>query len=111
MPGSSGSAVLRVTRRIVIAGMLLYLALAAIAGVVIAEASLRLQHRPLSHRAMVAAAGHERFHAPLQDARIRAADGIELKGWYIHPQHFNGSSVVLLHGITDNREGVAGYGA
>jgi pimeloyl-ACP methyl ester carboxylesterase len=32
-----------------------------------------------------------------------------LKGWYVQPQKFNGNAVVLLHGITDNSEGVAGY--
>jgi hypothetical protein len=32
-----------------------------------------------------------------------------LKGWYTRPRLFNGSTVLLSHGITDNREGVAGY--
>ncbi|MBZ5521430.1 MAG: alpha/beta fold hydrolase [Acidobacteriia bacterium] len=40
---------------------------------------------------------------------VTAADGAVLKGWYVHPRLFNGSSVVLTHGITDNREGIAGY--
>jgi len=33
-----------------------------------------------------------------------------LKGWYIHPKEFNGNVVIVLHGITDNREGMAGFG-
>jgi pimeloyl-ACP methyl ester carboxylesterase len=33
-----------------------------------------------------------------------------LKAWYVQPRTFNGSAVILTHGITDNREGVAGYG-
>ena len=52
----------------------------------------------------------ERYHTSLQEVSIAAADGVELKGWYVHPRDFNGSVVVALHGITDNREGVAGYG-
>jgi len=52
----------------------------------------------------------ERYHTRLQEVRISAADGVELRGWYVHPRDFNGSVVVALHGITDNREGVAGYG-
>ena len=40
---------------------------------------------------------------------IEAADGATLKAWYVHPGKFNGKVVVLLHGITDNREGVAAY--
>jgi hypothetical protein len=50
------------------------------------------------------------FQAELQDVTITAADGVELKGWFVHPHDYNGNAVVLLHGITDNREGVAGYG-
>ncbi len=49
------------------------------------------------------------FHTELQDVSIHAADGVTLKGWYVHPHDFNGNSVILLHGITDNREGVRGY--
>ncbi len=88
----------------------LYLLLAAIAGVVIGEASLRLTRRPLRHRQEVAALVSERYHASLQELSVTAGDGVELKAWYIRTDDFNGSAVVLLHGITDNREGVAGYG-
>ena len=34
---------------------------------------------------------------------------IVLKAWYIQPANDNGRDVVMLHGITDNREGVAGF--
>lgn len=40
---------------------------------------------------------------------MAAADGISLKGWYVHPANFNANVVVALHGITDNREGMAGF--
>jgi dipeptidyl aminopeptidase/acylaminoacyl peptidase len=88
----------------------LYLLLSAIAGVVVGEGSLKLQRRPLLHREEAAALARERYHAELQEVSIPAADGAVLRGWYIHPADFNGNSVILLHGITDNREGVAGYG-
>jgi uncharacterized protein len=88
----------------------LYLLLAVIAGVVVGEGSLKLRRLPLRHREEVAAAVRQRYQADLQDVSIQAADGITLKGWYILPKNFNGSAVVLTHGITDNREGVAGYG-
>ena len=94
---------------LVVAGV--YILLAAIAGLVVGEASVKLSRRPLRHRQEVAAIVAERYHAKLEDVSIVAADGVELKGWYIHPQGFNGSVVIALHGITDNREGVAGYGA
>lgn len=87
-----------------------YLFLAAIAGVVVSEGSLHLRHLPLRHAREFAAFVHEKYGAALQDAEVSAADGAVLKGWYIQPADFNGKAVVLLHGITDNREGVAGYG-
>lgn len=96
--------------KVLLLAISLYLALAAVAGVVVSEMSLRLRPRPLRHRKAVAAAVHSQFQAELQDVSIQAADGAILKGWYVHPRTFNGNAVILLHGITDNREGVAGYG-
>jgi dipeptidyl aminopeptidase/acylaminoacyl peptidase len=87
-----------------------YVLLAVLAGIVIGEASVKLVHRPLRHRQEADAMARERYHTSLQEVSIEAADGVELKGWYVHPRDFNGSVVVALHGITDNREGVAGYG-
>ncbi|MBZ5509220.1 MAG: alpha/beta fold hydrolase [Acidobacteriia bacterium] len=92
------------------AGCAVYLALAVLAGILIADASLKLRRLPLRHRQVFAAIVHNNFRAELQDASITAADGAVLKGWYVHPHDYNGNTVILLHGITDNREGVAGYG-
>ena len=86
-----------------------YLVLAAIAGVVIAEVSLKLPHRPLHYRQRIATFVRQRYQANLQEVSITASDSVVLKGWYIRPAGFNGNTVVLSHGITDNREGVAGY--
>jgi uncharacterized protein len=73
------------------------------------EGSLKLPRRPVAHRQEAAALAREKYHAELQEASLQAADGVVLRAWYIHPQQFNGSAVILLHGITDNREGMAGY--
>jgi dipeptidyl aminopeptidase/acylaminoacyl peptidase len=81
-----------------------------LAGVVIGEGSLKLQRRPLRHRQEAAATVASRYHAELQEVSVTAADGVTLRAWFIHPRAYNGSAVILLHGITDNREGVAGYG-
>jgi dipeptidyl aminopeptidase/acylaminoacyl peptidase len=88
----------------------LYFIMSVAAGIFVAEASLRLPRRPLGHRAEAAAFVREHYQADLQDVSVTAADSTVLKGWYIHPKKFNGDTVVLTHGITDNREGVAGYG-
>ena len=86
------------------------LVLSILAGIVITEVSLKLHRLPLRHQQAIAAAVRTDFHAELQDVAITAADGVLLKGWFVHPRDYNGNAVILLHGITDNREGVAGYG-
>jgi uncharacterized protein len=50
------------------------------------------------------------FGSDLQPVAIHAADGAELHAGYSLPEHQNGKAVILLHGIGDNRGGVAGYG-
>jgi uncharacterized protein len=97
-------------RQLIIVIFVMYLVLAAIGGVVVAEGSLHLRRLPLRHQQQFAAFVANQYHAELQDVSIAASDSTVLKGWYVHPHNFNGNSVILLHGITDNREGVAGYG-
>jgi dipeptidyl aminopeptidase/acylaminoacyl peptidase len=87
-----------------------YLLLCVMGGIFLSEGSLKLRRLPLRHVHEIAAMAYDKYGTELQDASIRAADGAALKGWYLHPSQFNGNAVVLMHGITDNREGVAGYG-
>ncbi|MBZ5494609.1 MAG: alpha/beta fold hydrolase [Acidobacteriia bacterium] len=84
--------------------------LSILAGIAIAHVSLKLHRLPLRHRQAVAITVQADFGAELQDVAITAADGVVLKGWFVHPRDYNGNAVILLHGITDNREGVSGYG-
>lgn len=49
--------------------------------------------------------------AELQDVAITASDGVTLRAWQIRQPSPNGSVVILLHGVGDNRLGVSGYGA
>jgi dipeptidyl aminopeptidase/acylaminoacyl peptidase len=97
-------------RKALLAGFAAYLVLSILAGIAIADVSLKLHRLPLRHQQAIAAAVQTDFHAELQDVTITAADGVALKGWFVHPRTYNGNAVILLHGITDNREGVAGYG-
>lgn len=98
-----------ILRNVVLAGFTAYLVLSILAGIVIADLSLKLHRLPLRHQQAIAAAVRTDFGAELQDVTITAADGVFLKGWFVHPHDYNGNAVILLHGITDNREGVAGY--
>jgi dipeptidyl aminopeptidase/acylaminoacyl peptidase len=99
-----------ILRKAFLAGFVAYLVLSILAGIVIADVSLKLHRHPLRHQPAIAAAVRMDFGAELQDVAITAADGVALKGWYVHPRDYNGNAVILLHGITDNREGVVGYG-
>lgn len=42
---------------------------------------------------------------------MQASDGAILKAWFVQPVRSNGQSVILLHGVTDNRVGVSGFSA
>jgi dipeptidyl aminopeptidase/acylaminoacyl peptidase len=41
---------------------------------------------------------------------LTTPDGVTLKGWFLTPRSSNGNAVILLHGVSDNRLGMYGYG-
>jgi uncharacterized protein len=41
---------------------------------------------------------------------LTASDGTTLKGWLLTPSSASGKVVILLHGVSDNRMGMYGYG-
>lgn len=87
-----------------------YSAGCVVAGIALAEISLRLPKRPLGDASTYRADVREQFHASVEDVAIVAADQAVLRAWYAQPRDPNGKAVILLHGITDNRIGVSGYG-
>lgn len=87
----------------------LYAVLATLCGVFLAEITLHLPRRPLRHETKAANVVRQQFHSELQNVSIQSRDGVELNAWYVRPSAANASAVILLHGITDNREGVAGF--
>jgi fermentation-respiration switch protein FrsA (DUF1100 family) len=46
----------------------------------------------------------------LRNVEITTPDGTLLRAWFIRPARPNGSAVIVLHGVSDNRLGVYGYG-
>src|SRR5215471_1434574 len=96
-------------KRRIIRWLSIYLLLSVIGGIVLAELQLHLQRRPLRHQQEVVDAVRNEFHGTFEDVAITAEDGAILRAWYIQPINDNGRDVVMLHGITDNREGVAGF--
>lgn len=87
----------------------LYAVLTTLCGIFLAEITLHLPRRPLRYQAKAASIVRQQFHTELQNVSIQANDGVPLNAWFVRPNNVNGSSVILLHGITDNREGVAGF--
>jgi uncharacterized protein len=79
------------------------------AGIFLAEVTLHVPRRPVRHENEIHREYEARFGADLEDASIPASDGVMLRGWYAQPSSYNGSSVLLLHGVGGNREGISGY--
>jgi alpha-beta hydrolase superfamily lysophospholipase len=87
-----------------------YLLASGAAAAFLAEVSLRLPRRPITARWRFAAEFKEHAHAEMQDVALTVSDGTVLRAWYAAPPNANGSTVILLHGVTDTREGVAWFG-
>jgi uncharacterized protein len=94
----------------VLLGLLcLYIVTSVAVGIALTEFALHVHRRPVGHRTEFADILREQFQAELLNVSINARDDASLRAWYAHPRKDNGSTVILLHGVTDNREGVAGY--
>src|SRR5256885_761874 len=93
--------------RVALKSAAIYAAFSLIAGFVLAEMSLHpgRTHPNQPHIAEM----YSQYGAKLEPVSIHGADGVELRGWYSVPGGDNGRAVILLHGIGDNRGGVAGY--
>jgi len=57
-----------------------------------------------------AKAAVQRISAEFQDLELTTSDGATLHGWFMRPQEANDDTVILLHGVSDNRLGMYGYG-
>jgi len=99
----------RLLRRVLIAGAISYLVFSVTGGITLAELQLHPGRRPLSHSQQAAEFVQARYGTELKNVEITALDGIVLKAWYVRPHKTNGSDVLMLHGVADNREGVAGF--
>jgi len=95
--------------KLAVTAVAIYVSLSLLAAIVMVQLTLHPWRLPLPPKARIAAM-YAPYGAYLQPVVIQAADGVELHAWYSVPEHQNGKSVILLHGIGDNRGGVAGYG-
>jgi len=80
-----------------------------VAGVELARLSMIMPRRPMANAALIEERYRQSFNAKVEDVSVNAADGADLRGWFVTPAKTNGESVVLLHGIGDNRIGMSGF--
>jgi pimeloyl-ACP methyl ester carboxylesterase len=90
--------------------MVVYGALALVCGVTLGYFSVHLPKDPVRQEVQFRARVQRQFHARVQDVTLKASDNATLKAWFVQPQHPNGKTVILLHGIMSNRVSIAGYG-
>jgi uncharacterized protein len=86
-----------------------YLLFSIAAGIALAELQLHPLRRQLRESEQVAHWIRSQYGADLQKIELKASDGVLLKAWYVRPPNSEGRNVLLLHGVGDNREGMAGF--
>lgn len=87
----------------------MYLSISLSVGIVLAGNAVHLRRKPLKQNAALRAMLSQQFGARQKDVSLPAADGAVLKGWYVQPANGNGSAVILLHGMADNRQGMMSF--
>jgi uncharacterized protein len=89
----------------------LYLAGTVFGGIGLARMAVHPGRRPLTEldEQRAQATAHAE-NAELKNVRIPTLDGITLRAWFVQPAQPHGSVVILLHGVSDNRLGMGGYG-
>ena len=91
------------SHRLLLVAAALYIGASLVVGVALSEFTLRVHRRPMTQRAQFADVLQQQFHADLKDVTLRAEDSAVLRGWFASPRSDNGATVILLHGVTDNR--------
>jgi len=98
-------------RRVFISLVILYATGTILSGIILGWMATHPGRRPIlaaeqGQTLSYAAVNHYGF----RDVSIAAEDGAILRAWFLQPAEWNGNSVLLLHGVSDNRLGMYGYG-
>jgi uncharacterized protein len=97
-------------RSLLLLSIILYLAFCVVAGVFTAEGTLHPMRRALPQETAPAMREAVSTLDPsVEDVFLTTPDGTTLRAWSIHAPHGNGDTVILLHGLGDNRTGMTGY--
>lgn len=90
--------------------LLAYSALAFAAGVFVAEGTLHPGRRSLTDSDQIVGRKlAQQYDSDFALVSISAADGVPLQAWYLRPRTRNGQTVILFHGLSDNRLGAISY--
>jgi dipeptidyl aminopeptidase/acylaminoacyl peptidase len=99
-----------IIRRFLLVAVVLYFVGTVFGGSGLGWIALHPPRRPLTPQEEVnvqtaAIAASQQF----ANVSITSPDGTTLRAWFLKPHSANGDSVVLLHGVSDNRLGMYGY--
>ncbi|MGB9072118.1 MAG: alpha/beta hydrolase [Terriglobales bacterium] len=100
-----------VLRRLLFVLVLFYLLGTVLGGIGLGWIALhppRLSVTPSEERNAQAAA--KAASIEFRNVELTAPDGAVLRAWFMRPGDANGDAVILLHGVSDNRMGMYGYG-
>ena len=86
-----------------------YSAASAVIGVFVAEGALHPARRALTSQGESRLRSVADNNVVFEAVSIKANDGIQLRAWNLHQQNRAADAVILLHGMGDNRSGMAGY--
>ena len=100
-----------IIRRLLLVSVVLYLCGTVFGGIGLGWIALHPPGRPITPREIatvqaLATADSARF----SDSSITTRDGVVLQAWFLQPQSGTRDAVILLHGVSDNRMGMFGYG-
>jgi len=100
-----------IIRRLLLVFVVLYLCGTIFAGIGLGWIALHPPRRPIKPREITTVqALATADSAQFIDSSISAREGVALKAWFLQPQSEPRDAVILLHGVSDNRMGMYGYG-
>jgi len=90
---------------------LLYLAGTVLGGIGLGWIATHPGRRPISLGEQDQVKSYARLrNAQFREVSLSAKDGALLQAWFLRPAEWNRDVVILLHGVSDNRLGMYGYG-
>lgn len=98
-------------RRLLGSVAIIYLLVTLFGGAVLCYIALHPPRRALDYQITAREVAQRGPAVRIENATVIAAGGVQLRGWSIHPQDYNGNAVIILHGVADNRLGAAGFAA